>query len=669
MNKDREHKQLSDYLSKDFILIHFDQTLKDANALLKEKGGNPEWVMLVRMADGNLRGAPFKAVSEWLSEAGGFDLELTDLLQNPNSPLADILTVDKFEDDLGTAQQLADKNIYGLCAITAFEDVIWIFRSGEGKPVNRDHQIHVAQTPSVAKKPSTGASDVIQKTRNFYNRYRVGLIFGAIWFILTAIVSVGIPLLKINLSDVLPSMFPPVMTGEWNLVVTGFTPGGKESVSTSDARHISDVFYNHFANEIETLGNELGVYVEIIGPSGAPQIKGETPQERERRAANLADRMKADLVIYGTIERSGSGYLLRPEFYVNVRNFYEASEMVGRHTLGSEIRLSGVGEQLTSQINLNRELSNRSEVLALITKGLGMFVTHQYDYAFDLFSRANDDVYWDIDSGREVIYLFQGNAALRANNLDQAQEAYRNALRISPDYSRAYIGLGSYYYVSSLLMAKESGSAPDIEHLNTALENYELALEASNQPASADIPAKVAFGRGQVYLTSWIYGSETEEEAQNQFEFIIAQYGDGENIRLQEMASESHANLGLIAKQKGEFNEALDQYTLAVELATNPSRRGLYWKILGNLYGITGDTEESQIALTNCVTEYMAAIKLTNDPGRRASSFINISKCYEGLENYDDAVFALDQAIDYLPQDSPLLEEIENHLEELEAKQ
>jgi len=671
MSENREQEELTEHLSKDFILICYNQTLKDASALLKEKGGHPEWVLLVSMDNGSMWGAPFKSVSGWISGTGKFDYELEDLLDEPGSPLAKIETVDKFEDDLDSAQQIASQNMYGLCAISAFEDVLWVYR-----PVGSADTQQAAPKPPISsappspgvREPKAGSPGAVQTIRDFYNRWRVGVIIGVIWFAATAIMTMVIPALKINPSDVLPSVFPPVMTGEWNLVVTGFTPAGEESVSSRDARHISEVFFNHFANEIDTLGTELGVYVEKIGPGGSPRINGKTPEEREAKAANLADRMKADMVIYGTIERSGDGYLLKPEFYVNVRNFYEASEMVGQHTLGSDIRLSGVGERLSAQINLNRELTKRSEVLALIAKGLGMFLTHQYEYALDLFTKANDDSFWEIDAGREVVYLFQGNAALRAQDLDAAESAYRRALRISSEYSRAYVGLGGYYYLLSFEVAKATGSPPDINWLNTALENYRLAQDAQYQPDSADIPAKTAYGGGLVYLAMWVYGSDTVGQAQEAFNSVIEQFGEGENVRLQEMASESHANLGLIARQTTQIDEAVYHYTAAVKWGTNPSRRGLYSKILAELFATKGDTDQSEAAYTNCITEYTAAIKLTSLPDRRATFWANISACHEGLENYQDAVFALGQSIDNLPLESPQRLEVEKRLEQLEAK-
>lgn len=633
-------------LSQSFILIHHDQSLKEANSELKVRRGSPDWILLVQLEDSSIVGAPFSAISLWIRDRQSLNIELPDLIEHASSPLTPIEVLDQFECDLQLVNQMAEANQYGLVAIQAFGDIVSIFLQKGIKPAGRasipQSRSNASQTIPLASKPNA-----FTRAKEVYNKWRIGIIIAVIWFTATTIVSFIFPLLQTNLSDLLPSFFPQVMTGEWNLVVAGFTPSGEGSVSSKDARHIGEVYYNHFANEIDNLGSEIGLHVQILGPKATPNISGMKAEDREVKAARLADKMKADMIVYGTIERFGDGYILKPEFYVNTRNFYEASEMVGNHVLGSDIRLFGVGQKLYSQINLNKELSNRSQVLALITKGLGLYLTHQYDDALNMFTKANTDKLWEIDTGREVVYLFLGNAALRANQLELADEAYQYALAINPQYSRGYAGLGSANYLLALPTERGEDFLPDMDRLEQSLEYYEMALEAEHQPVTADIPVKVAFGKGVVYLTQWLSGQETMDLAVENFKLVVEEYEQNNNQRMQEAASEAHAHLGLIARQNQDIETAIHEYNSALNSATNPARRGLYWSILGSLYQNKNELEMVLDGYNNCVVEYTTAIKLTTQVERRAGYWEKIAACQEGLGNKKLAIDALEQALRY----------------------
>ena len=99
-------------------------------------------------------------------------------------------------------------------------------------------------------------------------------------------------------------------------------------------------------------------------------------------------------MIYGTIQKTGGSSLLTPEFYINNRNFPDVQEIVGQYTLGKPIDLFSSEENIPTQIVMNKELSRRSKILALLSQGLGMQLTHRYEDALDLFGEANDDELW-----------------------------------------------------------------------------------------------------------------------------------------------------------------------------------------------------------------------------------------------------------------------------------
>ena len=268
-----------------------------------------------------------------------------------------------------------------------------------------------------------------------------------------------------------------------------------------------------------------------------------------------------------------------------------------------------------------------------------------------------------------MAYLFQGNAALRAEQLELAEASYRDALAIDPQYSRAYAGLGSTYYLLALRSGESGSFEPDADNLEQALQHYQNALDAEHQPVTADIPAKVAFGKGVVYLTMWLAGQDRMEAAVDHFNEVIEAYNGGENPRLQEAASEAHAHLGLIARGNEDIQVAIQEYTSAVELATNPARRGLYWAILGKLYQDQGELDLTERSYSNCIFEYTSAVKLTSQAERRAGYWGKIATCYEGLGKTPEAIFALGQALKYSPEGSDEYREYESHLLELQSTQ
>jgi tetratricopeptide (TPR) repeat protein len=207
--------------------------------------------------------------------------------------------------------------------------------------------------------------------------------------------------------------------------------------------------------------------------------------------------------------------------------------------------------------------------------------------------------------------------------------------------------LGSTNYLQALPTEKGEDFLPDIQKLERSLEYYDLALESEHQPITADIPSKVAFGKGVIYLTLWLSGQETMDLAVENFEIVIEEYEQNDNQRMQEAASEAHAHLGLIARQNQDIETAINEYNSAINSATNPARRGLYWSVLGNLFQNQNELATALDYYDKCVVEYTTAIKLTTQAERRAGYWEKIATCQEGLGNKKHAIDALKQAMRY----------------------
>ena len=88
-------------------------------------------------------------------------------------------------------------------------------------------------------------------------------------------------------------------------------------------------------------------------------------------AAALAERINANMVIYGNLSQADGQTTFAPEFYIAVVKD-EADEMVGPHQLGSSVRLQlpiDPNDQLTSG-DLRRKLGPRTDLLIWFNQGL-----------------------------------------------------------------------------------------------------------------------------------------------------------------------------------------------------------------------------------------------------------------------------------------------------------
>lgn len=464
------------------------------------------------------------------------------------------------------------------------------------------------------------------------------------------------PVLWTLYSEVIPTVFPktPIrMSGEWNVTVAGFANLNTDLQST-DIELIHDVFFNRFEQEMLDLGKNTNLVVQVLGTEQIGFISGKSAEERALEAEKMANEINADMVIYGNVQQVADGYVLQPEFYIRADNYYEAEELIGQHRFGGPISIIATRDALPAQIQLNIELTRRAKILALVTRGLSLYLIKSYDQAFDLFTQANQDDLWSISTGRESVYLFQANAALQQQQFDQARSALEQSVKINPDYGRGYIGLGIVHYVLASESASQTSFTPDSQELMLSMDFYEKALSvAETQPSSAEIPSKAAFGIGQIYLTKWILGEDTREGSIEEFQKVITRYADGQEPQLQELASESHARLAVIYRQDNQIETALAEFEQALRLSTSPARKGLYHASISAIYRQQDDTPQADSESSLAIEQYQIALGLPVSDKSKALYWAKIAEQYELLQNTTQAVDAYENALKLLPVGSP----------------
>jgi tetratricopeptide (TPR) repeat protein len=393
------------------------------------------------------------------------------------------------------------------------------------------------------------------------------------------------------------------MSGNYRIVVASFHEA--TGVDNKDlGRQLAEEVRLRIQHDIDKLSPDL--IIAVWGPAELEgnkleRIDGNTPDERAAQAQALADQIDANMVVYGDLNSDLGRIIFRPEFLIKVENFFEAQEIIGPHEFGAQIPLKP--SETGSEIQVTSQMFSRCNALTNIAIGLAHYFDQDYALAMQSFHQADVISGWADQQGKNILYLLMGNATLRTYTqliekkqtappalLDEAEKYYDQSIRLNSNYARAYIGLGSVFYNKALLPFVQSKKPSDIDGdlLNTSRADYEKAMMATDQPPLADISTKVHFGFGQVYLMQ-AYSKDlaTLVPAITEFREVIKDYGDGTNPRLQELAAEAHARLGLALDLFGQPTQAASEYQQASKLVINDlDRQKLYQDRADALRGI-----------------------------------------------------------------------------------
>jgi tetratricopeptide (TPR) repeat protein len=231
------------------------------------------------------------------------------------------------------------------------------------------------------------------------------------------------------------------------------------------------------------------------------------------------------------------------------------------------------------------------------------------------FHEAEMAVGWNEADGKEVLSLFEGNAALKQGNLAEAQTSYDRALARNPDYSRARLGAAEVLFHASRGSCEAGGVDP--AGLRRSLDGFRSALTAAVQPPLADVPTKAAFGEARVQLCmSQALVGDHWQAAERGFRQVLDEFATG-NERVRQMAAESHAGLGFLelpsasdADKVERYRKSAAEYEKAADLTRLDDRKAFFSSMLGFVYGQLGEPARADAA-------YEQAIRLAPDPATR----------------------------------------------------
>lgn len=392
-------------------------------------------------------------------------------------------------------------------------------------------------------------------------------------------------------------------------------------VSSAAGRELADFLFKRF--EIDWQDLDLRFPYELRPPSHTCALRGRNPQERAARAAQLAEEINADIVVYGVITDTTQGHSseaetaekpqLALEFHVAYRGFDEGGEIAGPYALGGPLAIELPFDPRRFEGIENPAHLVRIDMLSLIAIGLSYYSADNPARALAYFRQAEQNPYWPRTDGKEIIYLLLGNAKGRQAPLQPAEDAlaaaydyYAEALTIDPGFVRAKLGeAATLYMMANAEFSRVLTSTVGCATLQQSADTYQQARGMGGGVGSEDLEAKVHYGMGQVYLVRGVRcetgpAQQAEfERARAEFEAVTSEY-EGGNSSLESRAGSSYGLLGTLAVLAGDHDAAIAYYRLAVEHAF-PSQQVFYYGRLAKVYCLQGRAQEAARAYQGAI--------------------------------------------------------------------
>jgi tetratricopeptide (TPR) repeat protein len=353
---------------------------------------------------------------------------------------------------------------------------------------------------------------------------------------------------------------PRVMTGNFNIAVAEFGEIQADGTikPSSHAEEISSTLFNFLDSEYQA--SSLGLNIQVAHKNMPLVIEN-------AQAQDLAKEVNADIVIYGNISVQGSQAEFSPRFYV--AEHPDTTELTGQNELAYPITFDV--NQLFSQDQVNTQLRSRTEILLDFTKGLVYFSQKNPDSANRSLQNAITAAQ-EISSpfkGEEVIYLLAAQIQVSQKNYDDANRLLDEAFHLNPEYARAHLARGNIYYLQAL------AANFDVDLLNRAMGEYEIAYQLPNQPEGAYIPIKAHTSMGNVLV---VIAQQTNDPvsysgAEDNYNYVVQQYNQTKDPFLRSAATIAYFGLGAAYERQGLTAKALKAYQQAYDLSTDPDFR------------------------------------------------------------------------------------------------
>lgn len=246
------------------------------------------------------------------------------------------------------------------------------------------------------------------------------------------------------------------------------------------------------------------------------------------------------------------------------------------------------------------------------TEGQDLYKKRKYREALAVFEEAVK-----LDGKNAQAYRAQGMTLEKLRTLDKAEEAYKMATTVKPDYVEAYFQLG-YLQLSRKKYEEGQTSFKKVIQINPGFQE----------------------GKAQEYLKLAYLKQGTAYYRQRNYPKAAAEYEAATQIDPSDATA--FYNLGLMQKLARKYSAAEQAFETAVDLDPD---YGKAHRALGDLYEDTGKN-------SSAVSAYLKAIKAddTDNTSRR-----KLASVYQKINQNDQAIAVLKKGAEVDPKDEEVL--------------
>ena len=384
---------------------------------------------------------------------------------------------------------------------------------------------------------------------------------------------------------------PPRLTGDFKIAVAEFAAADGTGVSDAGAEgsELAQQLYEQLRDDLAKMASGASVPFSIemgLAPQLVGRMEGDTYQEQVDNAVRRAREINADLLIFGTLDASPEKTAVDAYFYLAPTQLLTAEEMAGDYPLAHVESPGNLLDNMVTSSELRSGLLASADGIGRFLFGLGFFNRQQFNEAGRWLAEAGDAMPADNRKQRAVLELFLGSTAAQLGDLPLAHQSYQTALDLDPRFARALLGRGQIDFLLERIANRCDAGATDVAAIQRAMEDYQSALGLTADPL-AEIPTKVNLHAGTAYLCLALAGAGDEnwELAQEHLEEVIADYESTGDNRLQYLAAQAQARLGVRAlalalKTTDALDEAMlvsaeDAFEQAVALSRMPGEIAL----------------------------------------------------------------------------------------------
>jgi tetratricopeptide (TPR) repeat protein len=360
------------------------------------------------------------------------------------------------------------------------------------------------------------------------------------------------------------------MGGAFNIAVTEMAAtGAEEGVGLDLSQAVHDQIVEDLA--------QADVEVAVEGPGVVGPLSGETSEMRAEAAAELADRVHADVVVFGTVEIGDGLTDVAAEYFVSDRGLTGAEELAGAYPLDT------ISLATTDPVAVRRrtaeELQPRILGLTDMALGLSHSQLNEYSEAEVLFEEALES--WPDANGRVVVLSLLGNVNGFQDDLDSAESYFTDALSLDPNNARSRFGAAELTYLRARGPICGGSGEVDLAGLEDAVSQFEEVGELPSPPL-AFIPERARIEVAKIYQCMYQNRAGHLDDAREILEGVLAEISD--ETRLVDLAADVHFSLGIQHLLERDQQAAIAEFEEAVETTRNEIRKRSFHYSLAFIY-------------------------------------------------------------------------------------